>query len=106
MKKVHKEDYKALNECFEFTRERLKVQKQENTYNIKPEEEKRLLDLDYIDWNENSKNLFHKDHIITKSGNEYFLSLKEIDYKDWWKYGIIFSLLISGLALLKAFGVI
>ena len=103
MEEIYKKDFNALKIYVNITRERLKVQKQERTYEIEPEVEKRLMDLNYIDWDEKSQDLYHPNYILTHKGNEQYLKLKSEYVKDYKFWIAIIALIIS---LLKNFGVI
>ena len=92
MEKIFKEDYEALKECASHTRAELKVFKEQGDYEITDKEEKRLIELEYIDWKDKSKRLSHKDFILTKQGEEAYRQLR-----DNWRKDL--SLMISILAL-------
>ena len=102
MEKLHKQDYNALKIYTNNTRAELQVQKQNKIYNIEPEEEKRLIELGYIDWNENSKKIYRPEFIVTIIGSETFLKLKSEHTRDIKLWILIGTAIIT---LLKLFGV-
>lgn len=99
MEEIYKEDYKALKECAIYTKIDLLKQKQDGQYSIDKKEEKRLKDLGYIDFNENSTNLYHPEHILTIKGEEQYLKLKEINHKNWAFWFGFFALIIAIISL-------
>ena len=106
MEDREKEDYKSLKICFGSDRGWLESWKISEKPLIKEKQEKRLLELGYIDWDKNSKNLYHPSHILTIKGYEKFCELRNIRQKDFGLWGVGISLLISFIALLKSFGFI
>lgn len=80
MEESYEEDYKALKYYVNNKRDYIL---KDNKNPVSKNEEKRLEGLKYIDWNKNSKNLYHPDYIYTKKGNMQYLKLKKIWQKNW-----------------------
>lgn len=96
MEAIYSNDYKALKYYSKNTRAEILVEKQRGTYNIKEETENRLFNLGCISWKENNK-LYHKNFILTLSGEEFYLKLKRISHTNinytYWIIGIILGLI-------------
>lgn len=106
MEEIHKEDYKALKYFADNTKVDFLKAKQDGNNSINILVKERLSKKGYIDFKDNSQNLYNPKYVITNKGNEYFLQLREIWRKDWTLWISTISIILAIFAFLKSFGVI
>ena len=78
MENIELEDYYSLKDFMKYDKESINKHKQKGTFWIKQEQEKRLIELGYIDFDENSNFLYNPKYFATKKGYQEFCRLRRI----------------------------
>ena len=102
MKRLYKKDYEALEHYVEKSRIDILKEKQDKKYPISKETENRLINEEYIDFNEKANNLYNLEHIITISGEKRYVELREEWRKNVTLYvaiGILVVAIITWISL-------
>jgi len=85
MKDIEKEEHEVLEYFLENSIAKVDSKKEDEKYNIKKYIEEKLIKLDLITFNRNSKDLYRDSHYITNKGYKLLNELRNIKY-SYWKY--------------------